>query len=419
MSKDRAIIKAIAKEYSGATIKPAEYSAGFIVEFRKERTMINKLFEYFILSLVLLVGLTTAWFSFGLDIWQEIQDSKWEKHILKDSTGIQDGVLTSQGNYLLIGSTKESNQKVIYKIDDAGKVLFKKYINEAVNQIFSTPEGNYLLLSNTTLLKINRTGKKLWQKRIKVETKNDDNIEYDEILSTQNGYLIAGSSAEEVFLLSVNKKGQIKQYKSYRSLNNVEDMIKTTDNNLLLLVSNLNSNLNVVLKLEQSGNILKKKKYEEYNNIYFHALQEVRKGKYLIAGMYKSSKQRKKGLLLKGNFENIDWQRDYKAGLGLDINLEEVSSTHDNNFLVIGSKDEGIRGGSNNLYLLKVTPEGEIIWEKSYGTQAYDKFTGLIKTEDGMLIMGYLAHPDDYPNTVGVIFKIDSRGEIVKDFQIK
>jgi hypothetical protein len=385
--------------------------------------MLKKLFEYFILAIFVLLILVVVWFSFGLDIWQEIQDSKWKKYILEETTLIHDAILIPNKNYLVLGATKSPNQQIIYKINNQGKIIFKEYFNEFIKSIIPTKDKNYLLFSddNSSIIKINQQGKRVWQKtiKIKLKTKHDDSIGFDEIISVEDGYLIIGTNSNKTFLIKINNQGDILWYKNYNFLNNVEDIIKTKDNNLIVLGSDLGEDLNMLLKLNSKGELLEKKVYEEYTNSYFHSIHPTQDKKYIIAGTHRSNGNIKSGILLKSDFKNIDWYRDYNAEFGLDISLEEVINTQDGNWLVLGSKNEGRRGGSYNGYILKVSLLGETIWKKSYGTQAYDDLTGVINTENNSIVFGYCSHPSDYPNSAGCIFKINSKGDIIKDFFIQ
>lgn len=56
--------------------------------------MKSNVLEIIILTLFVIIGLIAAWYMFGLDIWQEMQDKKWERYILEETRLIHDVILT-------------------------------------------------------------------------------------------------------------------------------------------------------------------------------------------------------------------------------------------------------------------------------------------------------------------------------------
>lgn len=91
-------------------------------------------------------------------------------------------------------------------------------------------------------------------------------------------------------------------------------------------------------------------------------------------------------LLMKVNPSNGDiiWQKTYGSN-GNDL-ARDVIATHDGNYMIVGwSKAAGQT--DNNANLIKIKPDGEVIWSKLYGTPEHDYGNCIQKTSDGGYIM--------------------------------
>jgi len=71
-----------------------------------------------------------------------------------------------------------------------------------------------------------------------------------------------------------------------------------------------------------------------------------------------------------------------------------ITATEDGNYVVVGDTrstdvDVSQNSGSADLWLIKITPNGELIWEKTFGGISFDAGRSIAKTEDnGFLISG-------------------------------
>ena len=102
----------------------------------------------------------------------------------------------------------------------------------------------------------------------------------------------------------------------------------------------------------------------------------------------------------------------------------DIVEADDGGYVVLGftnSTDGDITGKINpdqDYWLLKLNPDGDKIWDKTYGGSQNDQATGLSKTNDGgYIISGYTSSFDgDVSENAGFqdywIVKVDSQGEI-------
>lgn len=122
------------------------------------------------------------------------------------------------------------------------------------------------------------------------------------------------------------------------------------------------------------------------------------------------------------NFESIEWVKTF--GGAQEDHAYSVIQTSDGNLAVFGytnSVDGDITDKTlqeNDYWLIKMTPEGEILWSKTYGGSGDDKGQEVIETSDGgFAIVGYSMSSDgDGSNNEGFhdnwILKLNTSGEI-------
>lgn len=86
------------------------------------------------------------------------------------------------------------------------------------------------------------------------------------------------------------------------------------------------------------------------------------------------------------------WEKSF-GGTEID-EARAITSTNDGNFLVVGdtrSSDANIsnNNGAADLWMLKISPEGNLLWEKTIGAIGFDVARSVSKTQDnGFIISG-------------------------------
>ena len=124
---------------------------------------------------------------------------------------------------------------------------------------------------------------------------------------------------------------------------------------------------------------------------------------------------------------NIEWSK-YYGGFFTDTPYDAIE-TNDNAFIIVGSSDSSDVDISNNVgtydfWVVKISNTGEIIWEKSFGGTQIDEARAIIKTNDG----NYIIAGDTRSNDVHVsqnngaadlwLIKISPNGELLWDKSI-
>ncbi|WP_294824786.1 gliding motility-associated C-terminal domain-containing protein [uncultured Flavobacterium sp.] len=119
----------------------------------------------------------------------------------------------------------------------------------------------------------------------------------------------------------------------------------------------------------------------------------------------------------------IQWERSYggssyegSAG-NLRIGTAKIRQTPDGGYILGGNSlstdgDVSANFGWSDVWLVKISSTGDIVWEQNYGTDADDYFTDIIITNDGGFIMTYQVFNWDTLMSSAVIVKLDAQGNI-------
>src|SRR5690606_23750074 len=92
------------------------------------------------------------------------------------------------------------------------------------------------------------------------------------------------------------------------------------------------------------------------------------------------------------NTGDLIWEKSF-GGEEID-EARAITESGDGNFLLVGDtrssdQDVSFNKGAADLWLVKITPEGTILWEKTFGGISFDVGRGVDRTSDnGFLICG-------------------------------
>lgn len=119
----------------------------------------------------------------------------------------------------------------------------------------------------------------------------------------------------------------------------------------------------------------------------------------------------------------LNWSRTY-GGSEYDI-PRKITYTKDGGYLLGGTSNSSngdkhsLSHGKFDIWLVKINPIGELIWEKSYGGSSSEYIRDIIPLADGFLIGGYTSSDDGdvQSGNNGLedfwVFKIDNTGNLI------
>ena len=155
-----------------------------------------------------------------------------------------------------------------------------------------------------------------------------------------------------------------------------------------------------VVKIDKSGTLLWEKSFggEEIDEAY--QIIKTFDDNFLIVGETRSSDQdisfQKGGAdiwVLKINPDGkILWQKTY-GGSSFDV-AKAITSTNDGNYIIAGNtrsidKDVINNSGENDVWVIKINPEGEIFWQKTIGGSQIDLANDVtVLNDDTIVVVG-------------------------------
>ncbi|NVO18564.1 MAG: T9SS type A sorting domain-containing protein [Bacteroidetes bacterium] len=149
-----------------------------------------------------------------------------------------------------------------------------------------------------------------------------------------------------------------------------------------------------VVKLDSEGNIMWQKTYGGPGADYGNSIRQTPDGGYVVAGSCQDNGGDVTGFhgdrdywVIKISPDGtLEWQK--ALGGSDDDQAQGVIVTSDGNFLVTGfasSTDGDVTGmmGCYDMWLVKLSSSGDIIWKKTFGGSSCDNGNNITKTSDG------------------------------------
>jgi uncharacterized delta-60 repeat protein len=311
---------------------------------------------------------------------------------------------TPDGNFIVAGYHTDSfgsgwDDVYLIKIKPNGDTLWTKTYGGAgfdeARAIAPTPDGNFIVAGLTNsfgagkndvyLLKIKPDGDTMWTKTYG-GTMNEDAYA---IAPTPDGnFIVAGDSicprGAYVYLLKITPDGDTIWAKTYGAAY-VNAITPTPDGNFIVAGSASSFIAGTIgtylLKITPDGDTLWTKTYGGTSNEEACAVTPAPDGNFIVAG-YKGGD----AYLLKIKPDGgMIWTKTY-GGTGID-GATVVTPTLDGNFIVAGATNSFGAEGSD-FYLLKIKPDGDTIWTRTYGGISNDEAWAITPTPDGNFIVG-------------------------------
>jgi len=364
------------------------------------------------------------------------QDVLWEKTLGgKHAEFLYDAQPTADYGYILAGSSlsdKSGDKEVnnlgdldywIWKMKEDGSLDWQKsFGGNGSDQLISlklTLDGGFLLGGSSNsddkiiedkpnlkkekcfgnedfwILKLNAKGDEEWQKTLGGFAQ--DNL-VQVILTKDNGYLLAGSSAS-------GKNGN-KETIGYGALDYW------------------------IVKLDNKGKVEWQKSYGGIYNDELKSVIQTHDGGFLIGGYSNSTfsgnkLEDTKGAndfwLIKTDSEgNEEWQKT--IGSRYDDQLASVLQDSEHNYIIAGSTNDKDSGKNKDMLVLKLDEKGETLWKETYDFSDKDVLTTLIPSNDDTYVIGGYVEKKSktgQKNTNYLLFKINNKGEQLWDNEIK
>jgi len=335
-------------------------------------------------------------------------------------------------NYVFCGSTEQTNNGssgiLIMKVDPAGNLVWIKSMSSQKQlfgySIVQTTDQGFLItgqekefitgLSDIVLLKTDKSGDLIWQKNIDF---GDGDCGYDIIRTSDNNYLICGSShsidkGTDAIMIKTNPDGEIlwKKYYGTDYTDAAYSVIETFDNNYVLGGITLSPELTDLnaffVKTDPDGDTLWTSNCGSGGNEWINDISQVYDSGFVACGWTENGSGNPDALLIKTDLTgNILWSKNF-GGNGNDAALS-IQYTAGGNILMTGYFGEEL---SNDIWLLKTSPDGTLLWEQKYGkSRRMEEGLEVIQTLDhGIVVCGRILNAGNQDDIY--LVKSDSAG---------
>lgn len=167
-----------------------------------------------------------------------------------------------------------------------------------------------------------------------------------------------------------------------------------------------------LLKLARSGAIIWQKTYGGSGTDRAYSIQQTSDGGFVVAGSSQSFSGTNTDLfvLKLGNDGSVSWQKTF-GGTAFDRALT-IQQTLDGGYIVAGIT-QSFGSGNNDLWVLKLGPMGDLLWEKGIGGVCSYEANSVVATTDGGYVVAGNAHSCTLANRDILILKYDTDGDLL------
>jgi uncharacterized repeat protein (TIGR02543 family) len=347
-----------------------------------------------------------------------------------------------QGYILVTGmlhSTYKRGCTLVLKLNSYGDIEWQRayleHFSAYWHSIQQTRDGGYIISTQTLsygagdfdimIFKLNSLGDIEWQRTY---GEIGEEIGYCSIQETSDGgYIYAGCFYSDViwggWIFKLNPSGDIEWERYYKSpCDGFWRIQQTSDGGYIVLGSYYSDKYGRfgtwIMKLTSSGDAEWQRFYDvtQYSGRISLGNSDIKQTSdegYIVS---LSTVSYGAGgidiMILKLNsYGDIEWQRTY-GGIfddGPSYSSNSIEQTSDGGF-VVGGKTESFGAGESDLWILKLTPTGDIEWQHTYGGRGREDFLSIQETSDGGCIVG--GYRESFGGTSILILKLSSNGEI-------
>jgi len=246
-----------------------------------------------------------------------------------------------------------------------------------------------------------------------IERTNDGGYIIAGYTSSSQGDITLNHGQDDFWVVKIDAAGNIQWQKSLggSSIDRAYAIHQTLDGGYIVAGNTLSHDGDVtgnkisldywVIKLDNNGNIVWEKTYGGTKNEYLYSLQVTPDGGYIAAGFTESndgdvtSNHGGRDIwIVKLNVAGtIQWQKSF--GGSNDEEAFSVQPSSDGGYIVAGytlsnDGDINFNHGGKDIWVIKLSSNGSLQWEKSVGSSSYDEAWSVLQSTDGgFVVAGY------------------------------
>lgn len=313
------------------------------------------------------------------------------------------------------------------------------------SSIFQTADNGYVIAGSSTsddgdltmnygsqdywIVKISSNGLLEWQKSLGgsrgdtaeciIQT-SDGGYIVSGFTSSSNGDVTFNHGASDVWVVKLDIDGNIKWENSYggTSSENGKNIIQTLDGGYIIAASSSSNDGDVsknnggadywIIKISNTGLIEWEKNYGGLGNDTPYRILQLADSSYIVAGTTTSNDGDVS--FNHGGYDywivklspngTMEWEKTF-GGSSEDI-LKSIDFTQDGGFILAGNSksldgDVSINYGARDFWIVKISESGNLQWEKSYGGTSEELLSNIEQTPNGdYIISGFTGSIDGH-----------------------
>ena len=349
-----------------------------------------------------------------------------------ETNRLLDATLTSDGGYVMVGSTNDYAYPLIYKVDSFGDVSWSTSIVSqspgSAYSVYETSNGDLLVsgqksLNDTIKAFINKydsNGILLWNYE-SGSFNGGNGPKIDSVIESHDGKYIAvagmweaSSSSYAIALLKLDTEGNEEWVKTIALDSRPHFIDKTSDGGYIITGGAGVWDYPFILKVDSNGDEIWSTSIPSASTDYAMSAIETDDGGYMI---YRMDNDKNKITKFDSNGNQL-WTKNYDGIRGAYYGAK-IGKTNDGNYIFYSSvlEDSSLGWGSpTDGVLVKIDSEGNIIWTKTYGdSDVYESGMSAYQSHDG----GFVIFQQKTTNltwqyTSFNLIKVDSEGSLLR-----
>ena len=108
---------------------------------------------------------------------------------------------------------------------------------------------------------------------------------------------------------------------------------------------------------------------------------------------------------------NEEWQNSFGEPDAWEF-LNDAVFGRDSSIIMVGNS-QSLIDGDQDVYMLRITSDGDTLWTKKIGNQGSDYATSVVRIQDSLFIVGGAFYCEDSLSQKGFLMKINEEGELL------
>jgi hypothetical protein len=323
---------------------------------------------------------------------------------------------TIEGGYIVGGNTNSfgagSKDILVLKLSSDGNVEWAKTFGKSGNDYISSIQqvigGGYIVVGTTPyswrgndfwLIKLSSEGNLEWAKVYGKPSGGVDEYAYCIAQTNDIGYIVAGIKETEtgegfdILVVKLSYNGAIHWVRIYKGIDwDFAYSIKQTNDNGYIIAGYTHSfgagnGDMLVIKLSASASCEWTKTLGGESYDIARCIQETNDGGYIVAGRTHSFGAGNGDILVikLSPDGNLEWAKTF-GGEKADFALF-IEQTNDGGYIVVGGT-ESFGEGSEDVLIIKLSSNGSLEWAKTFGKNGIDKVFSIQQINNDYILAG-------------------------------